>query len=325
MNGKAKKTINTTTRKILLLFIIMVVFTVVMGIIKPKFLTVSNMLNILKDIAVMGTLAMGMTFVLITGGIDLSAGYNVTLGMVVAGVIFMETENAWLAVLGAVGMCVAIGIINGLIVTKMKIIPFIATLATMSVAEGLIQYLGSGKILKLSDPLFSFIGKTSFLGIPTPSIIMLIVLFTGGLVLENTKLGNYVYAMGCNMGHAKSAGIPTDRCLIIVYGIEGLCAGIAAILLGCKVSLISLNAGGSTTLMDTIAAVVLGGTSTAGGEGRMIGTFLGVIFMGFISNLLTLLNVSTVAQDLFKGIVIILAIILNSATSNMKRVSVQKA
>lgn len=315
---KKRTQLDTTTKKILLLLVIMAVFTILMAAVRPKFISASNMLNILKDITVMGTLAMGMTFVLITGGIDLSAGYNVTLGMVVAGVVFMSTSNAWLSILAAVGMTLTIGIVNGLIITKMKIMPFIATLATMSVAQGLIQYLGSGKLLKLDDPLFSFLGKSSFFKIPTPAIIMIFVLAAGGLILKNTRLGNYAYAIGCNEQHAKSAGIHIDRTLIIIYAMEGLCAGIASILLGCKVSLVSLNAGGSSTLMDTIAAVVLGGASTAGGQGNMVGTFLGVIFMGFITNTLTLLNVSAVAQDLFKGIVIVLAIVLNSATSRIR-------
>ena len=322
MNSETKQTtkrrLDTTAQKILLLVAIMLVFTVVMTIARPRFLSAANLLNILKDIAVMGTLAMGMTFVLITGGIDLSAGYNVTLGTVVAGVVFMATDSAWLAILAAVCMTTFIGLLNGLIITKLRITPFIATLATMSAAQGLIQYLGSGKLLKLSAPVFAFVGKQSLLGIPVSAILMLLVLLIGGLVLRNTRLGSYTYAIGCSEKHAKSAGINIHRCLIIIYCIEGLCAGIASILLGSKVSLVTLNAGGSSTLMDTIAAVVLGGVSTAGGEGRMSGTLLGVIFMGFISNSLTLLNVPAVAQDLFKGIVIILAIVLNSATSQIK-------
>ena len=189
----------------------------------------------------------------------------------------------------------------------------------MSVAQGLIQYLGSGKLLKLDDPLFSFLGKSSFFKIPTPAIIMIFVLAAGGLILKNTRLGNYAYAIGCNEQHAKSAGIHIDRTLIIIYAMEGLCAGIASILLGCKVSLVSLNAGG---LLHP------DGYDCGGGSGRskycrrtggnMVGTFLGVIFMGFITNTLTLLNVSAVAQDLFKGIVIVLAIVLNSATSRIR-------
>lgn len=315
-----KSQLSTTTRKIVILLGIMVAFVIIMAFLKPKFLTPSNMLNILKDVSVTGVLAVGMTFVLITGGIDLSAGYNVTLGTVVIGLIFTLYGNPWLAIIGGIGITTIIGIINGLIITKMKIVPFIATLVTMSVAEGLIQYFGKGKSLKLNGPVFSFIGQSKILGvIPMPIVFMAIALVVGGVLLKKTRLGNYTYAIGCNEKHAKSAGINVHKCLIIIYAMEGVCAGIAALLLGSKVSLVTLNAGGSGTLMDTIAAVVLGGVSTAGGEGNMWGTVLGVIFMGFISNALTLLNVPAVAQDLFKGIVIICAIILNSVTSGLEK------
>lgn len=305
-------------RKIIIMIGIMVIFFVVVTLINPKFVRITNLFNILQSVSVMGILAVGMTFVLITSGIDLAAGHNVTLSAVTAGAVFMDTGNAYYAMLAGFGLSLLVGLFNGLVISRIKIMPFITSLASMAIVQGLIQLIGSGKLMQLRHLVFDFIGKRKVGSWSISTIIMLLVVGLGYIVLHHSKLGSYTYAIGSNKKNAEVAGVDVNRYILIVYALSGACAGLSGILLGSRVTLVTLNSGGSSLLMDTIAAVILGGVSTSGGEGKMTGTLIGIIFMGMISNALTLLNVPSVSQDLFKGLVIISALSLNAITSRNK-------
>lgn len=301
--------------KLIIMLGIMIVFFAVVTLINPKFIRPTNLFNILQSVSVMGILAIGMTFVLITGGIDLAAGYNVTLSAVTVGAVFMDTSNPYLAMLAGFGISLFIGIINGIFISHFNIMPFIATLATMAIAQGLIQLIGAGKLMQLRHPIFDFVGKRKIGNLAISSLIMLLGIGIGYVILHHSKLGNYTYAIGSNKKNAEVAGVNVRGYTLIVYALSGACAGLSGILLGSRVTLVTLNSGGSSLLMDTIAAVILGGVNTSGGEGKILGTLIGIIFLGMISNALTLLNVPSVAQDLFKGLVIISALALNALTS----------
>jgi ribose transport system permease protein len=285
------------------------VFSVLINIINPKFFTFTNLTNILQQVSVCGVLASGMTFVLITGGIDLSAGYGVTFGAIVIGNVFLITNNSILAIAAGLVACTLLGCINGFIISTTKIVPFVVTLATMSLTQGVLNLLGAGKRLNLKDYIFEFIGRTKIFGFSFTTVIMVIVLVIFGIILSNTKLGNYTYAIGSNENNARITGLPVNRCKVLIYTMSGFCMGISSILLGARTVLVTQNSGGSSLLMDTLAAVILGGTSTAGGIGKMSGTFVGVIMLGMISNTLTLLKVPSQSQDLFKGVVILIVLL----------------
>jgi len=311
-NGIARASAKRFNGKLVLLVGIVLVFSIIVNSINPKFLTGTNLLNILYQYSVVGVMAVGMTMIILTGGIDLSMGYGVAFGTVVCGIIFTELANPALAVIGGILACTLVGFINGIIITKLHIVPFVTTLATMSLVQGALNLVGSGKRIMLQHDIFDLIGKTDVLGVSVSSIIMFVIMLIGAMILNNTKLGSYIYAIGSNEKNATLAGINTEGYKIAVYAIGGLCTGIASILLGSKLTLVTQSSAGPTQLMDTIAAVILGGTSMAGGAGKMSGTLVGVLLLGIIGNSLTLLNVPAVAQDLFKGLVIILALLLNT-------------
>ena len=304
--GNIRKYIEKNT---LVMIVVVAIFSVIINFMNHKFLTLGNLSNILQQISYSGVLAAGMTFVLITGGIDHSAGFGVTFGAVVIGNVFLYSQNPILAMLAGLAACTLLGLINGLIISITKIVPFVVTLATMSLTQGVLNLMGAGKRLNLKDPVFEIIGRGKIGGIALTSWIMFLVLLIFGIILNNTKLGNYTYAIGSNEQNAQITGISVNLCKVVIYTMSGLCMGISAILLGSRTVLVTQNSGGSSLLMDTLAAVILGGTSTAGGIGRMSGTFIGVIMMGIISNALTLLKIPSQSQELFKGLVIVIVLL----------------
>lgn len=320
-----KRSLSSTDMKGIMLIIVMILFAIIANIINPKFLTVANIINILYQYSVVGVMAVGMMMIIVTGGIDLSMGYSVAFGAIVCGTVFTNMGNVWLAITAAILSCTLIGFINGVIITKMRIAPFIATLATMSLTQGALNMVGSGLRLMLNHEVFNVIGKSYVFGISTETIIMIVIMVIGAVVLNKTRFGAYIYAIGSDEKNARLAGINVDKYKIITYSAGGLCVGLASILLGSKLTLVMQSSAGSAQLMDCIAAVVIGGTSMSGGSGKISGTFLGVIFLGMIGNMLTLLKIPTVAQDFFKGLVIILALTLSLISTLIQRRNVLKA
>lgn len=296
---------------LIILFTLIVLFSIVSQSLSSNFLTISNIMGILRQTSHMGILAIGLTFVLITGGIDLSTGYGVTLGAIVIGLVFTQTGSAPLAILCGLAATLILGLCNGLLITKVKVVPFVTTLATMSLSQGILNIISAGKKLQLKDDLFSFIGKSSLAGIPTAAVIMILMFLIGSLMLNYTRFGSSVYASGSNEKNASLSGIPIVKYKILVYVFSGLCMGISALVMGTRIVLVTQESGGNSLMMDAIAATVIGGTDINGGKGSMLGTFLGVIFIGVINNMLVFLSIPPAAQELFKGILIIAALFLN--------------
>ncbi len=293
------------------ILLVLILFVVIMQILQPKFLTPANISSVLFSTASAGIVAVGAMFVLISGGLDFTSGYGTALCGVVGGVLYQATGSAALLLVGCVLCGALIGIVNGLIITKMKIQPFIATLAMMLAIQGFIYLVCEGQIIFLDDPITDFLGKAALFGvIPVQALLFFAVVLLGHFILTSTKLGTYTYAIGGNEEAARCAGIPIDRYKIYIFVFAGLCTGVASVMMVTQLSLVTPSIG-TTTLMDAISAAVIGGTSTAGGKGTAFGTLIGALIIGMISNALVLLLVPTNAQYLVKGLIIIFALYFN--------------
>lgn len=293
-------------------FIGLIIFSIILGIMSDSFFTLDNLLNLLRQISINALIAFGMTFVILTAGIDLSVGSILALGSALTAGLLTSGMDPVIAVLIGLLIGLALGAINGLIITKGKVAPFIATLATMTVYRGItLVYTDGRPITGLSDSFtFEMIGKGYIFGIPFPVILMLIAFAILYFVLKKTVFGRQVYAIGGNEEASILSGIKADRVKIWVYSITGMLSVLAGIILTSRLNSAQPTAGASFEL-DAIAAVVIGGTSLAGGKGKIVGTLIGALIIGVIDNGLNLLNVSSFYQQIVKGGIILLAVLLD--------------
>ncbi|WP_138420502.1 ABC transporter permease [Aquibacillus sediminis] len=286
---------------------------VVLSSLNSNFLEYNNIINVVRQVAINGLLAIGMTYVILTGGIDLSVGSILAFsGVVSASLVTGDSElPVLLAVLVGIMAGSILGFINGFIIARFNVAAFVATLAMMSIARGLTMVYSNGNpISGLSDG-FKFIGGGELIGIPIPVIILFIVFVLGAFILQKTRFGRYVYAVGGNETSARVSGIKVNRVKIAVYTISGMLSGLAGVVLSARVTA-GLPQAGTAYELDAIAAVVIGGTSLVGGRGRLWGTIIGVLIIGVLSNGLDLLNVSSYFQMIVKGIIIIAAVLFDS-------------
>jgi ribose/xylose/arabinose/galactoside ABC-type transport system permease subunit len=296
---------------ILALLLIMILLT----FLTPSFLTVSNFLNLGRQVSINAILAIGLTFVILAKGIDLSVGSILAFsGIVAASFATGPDANILLAVLTGLGAGLLLGFINGFVIAKWSVAPFIVTLGMMAVARGLTFIFNDGRPISGLDKGFLQIGGGYVLGIPIPIIITLIVFGIFYVILYNTKFGRYVYAIGGNEMAAKISGVKVNRSLIWVYSISGLLSGLAGIMLASRVSA-GLPQAGTAYELDAIAAVVIGGTSLNGGKGRLWGTLVGALIIGVINNGLDLMGVSSYWQQVVKGGIIVLAVMIDRKRS----------
>lgn len=294
--------------------------TAILAIISPPFLTPSNIINILRQISVNGTIAVGMTLVIITTGIDLSVGSVVALSAVIATSYAHPGEYPLIVPL-ALGLLagLACGAINGVLIAKKKLAPFIVTLGMMTAARGIgLVYTNGQPVNNLSNS-YNQIGGGYFLEIPLPVLIFLGVSLCGAFILRYTRFGRYVYAVGGNELAAKVSGVNTDRIIITVYAITGALAGLAGIVLSSRIMSASPSMGQGYEL-DAIAAVVIGGTSLSGGVGTIAGTVVGALIIGVMNNGLDMLNVSSYWQLIVKGLIIVLAVLLDKKSTKAQYV-----
>jgi ribose/xylose/arabinose/galactoside ABC-type transport system permease subunit len=294
------------------LVIVFGVICLIISLITPQFLTLSNWTIIVTQVSINALLAFGVTFVIITGGIDLSLGSIVAVAGVTSAMLAHPDSYPVLIPI-SMGLLAGLlmGAFNGFIITKSKIAPFIVTLGTMTIGRGLALILSDGRpISNLSDS-FNYLGSGTILGIPVLILIFILVFALCSIILNKTILGRYIYAVGGNEQAARASGINIDRVKLAVYSISGLLAGLAGILLASRITTGQPNAGAGFEL-DAIAAVVIGGTSTTGGRGSMTGTLIGVLLIGVINNGLDLLNVTSYYQQVVMGIIIIGAVVLDS-------------
>ncbi len=279
-----------------------------LGFLSDRFLILSNQVNILRQVSTQAIIAFGMTIVIISGGIDLSVGSVFAFSAVVGASILKQGE-VLLGILVAMGIGALFGSANGLLVAKGKMQPFIATLATMAIARSFTLVYTNGMPITGFPRAFGYIGRGEILGIPVPVIIMLVVLITMWYLLRMTKIGLYSYSIGGNEEATRLSGIRVDIYKIIFYTISGILSAVSAIILMARLNSAQPIFGLGYEL-DAIAAVVLGGASLSGGTGGIIGTFFGALLMGVINNGLNLLDVSPFYQQAVKGIVILLAVLL---------------
>ncbi|MFD2370689.1 ABC transporter permease [Brevibacillus sp. GCM10020057] len=288
---------------------------IVLSVINSDFLTVSNIFNVLRQISINALIAFGMTFVILTGGIDLSVGSMLALASAITAGLMAGGMDTWLAVLIGLLAGVVMGAINGLIITKGKVAPFIGTLATMTVFRGLTLVYTEGKPITGLNADFAMLGKGFFLEIPMPVIWMLISFAILYFLLRHTTFGRHVYALGSNEEATKLSGINTGKVKVLVYAVSGLLAALSGIILTSRLNSAQPTAGTSYEL-DAIAAVVLGGTSLSGGRGWIVGTLIGAMIIGVLDNGLNLLNVSSFYQSVVKGAVILIAVLLDRSKAN---------
>ena len=277
----------------------------------PNFFSLQNMTIVLRQVSINGILAIGVTFVIIAGGIDLSLGSVVALAGVAAALFAHPGEYALLVpIMMAIGVGLLIGSLNGLAVTKGKVAPFIVTLGMMTIARGLALVVSDGRpVTNLSDS-FNAIGGGNVWGVPIPILIFIGVILLSSFLLNQTRIGRYMYAVGGNEKAAYASGVRVNTVKMIAYMICSGLAGLAGIVLASRINTGQPNAGVAYEL-DAIAAVVIGGTSLAGGIGTIGGTVLGVLLIGVINNGLDLLNISSYYQQIIKGVIIIAAVLID--------------
>lgn len=301
------------------------VLCVALALLSDKFMTLDNGWNVMRQISVNICIAVGMTLVVLTSGIDLSVGSVLALcGAITAGLLKNGIEipagNLFIGftVLGAMvaGMLTGsvIGAFNGWTITRFKVPPFVATLAMLTIARGLTLLWTKGFPISVLGDHFAYIGTGWFIGIPVPVWISAIVVLVAVILTGKTPLGRYIYAIGGNENAARLSGININRVKIIVYSLAGALAAVGGLIVTSRLDSAQPNAGTSYEL-DAIAAVVIGGTSLSGGKGSIWGTVLGAVIIGVLNNGLVLLNVSPFWQQVVKGAVILLAVIIDKANS----------
>ena len=290
-------------------FIALILLIVIAAMLSPRFLSPVNLMNVLRQTAIVGVLGIGMTFVILTAGIDLSVGATLALSAVLLAGTLESTGNIMLTMLVAVLAGMAVGLGNGLGVTLGRVQPFVMTLGMLGIARSLAFLYTGGQPIPVVDKGFLMLGIGYLWKIPIPSVIFIAILIVAALVLRYTPFGRAVYAIGSNEEAARLSGIEVGRVKTAVYIISGFTAGVGAIMYCSQFASAPAIAGEGYEL-DAIAAVVVGGTSLFGGQGGVIGTFFGALIIGILSNILNLLGVSPFAQPLAKGALIILAVLI---------------
>lgn len=277
----------------------------------PHFLTVSNLLNVMEQTSINAVIAVGMTFVILSGGIDLSVGSLVALSGVVMASALQAGVPIPVAVLAGLLAGALCGLVNGSLVTLGRLPPFIATLGMMSVARGAALLFTEGRPVSGFDEGFRSLATGSVAFIPAPVVIMLAVYVIAHFVLTKTTFGRYVYAIGGNEEATRLSGVLVRRQKTIIYGVSGLMSAVAAIILTARLNSAQPIAGMMYEL-DAIAATVIGGTSLMGGEGTLTGTLVGALIMGVLRNGLNLLGVSSFLQQIVIGAVIVVAVLVDT-------------
>lgn len=311
MKEKTKKFGKEWLQTYMLIFIVLGL-GLVLSLVSSHFLTATNLLNVLRQISINGILAIGMTVVCLTGGIDLSVGSVVAFSGIIAAGLLRDTNLPILVVaLAAVAVGALLGLYNGYFVAYWNAAPFVVTLSMMTIARGMTYVYSDGRPISNLPAEFLVIGKGNFLGLPIPFFILLIVFILTSIMLSKLKFGRYVYAVGGNESAAMVSGINVKRIKMMVYVLSGIACGIAAVILTARVSA-GLPQAGDSYELDAIAATVIGGTSLSGGRGRLWGTIVGAILLGIVNNGLDLLNVSSFYQQIVKGLIILGAILIDS-------------
>lgn len=301
--------------RVLLIFMVL---CIIAGLLSDAFFTVNNVMNVLRQVSIIAIIASGMTLVILIAGIDLSVGAVMAFsGAILAGVLTAGLPLP-VALLAAIGVGLLFGVFNGFVVARFGVPSFIVTLATMVIARGMTLVYTKGYPLVVSSEPYRFIGSGRVFGIPVPIIIMFVVFGLMYWMLKYTSFGRYIYAIGGNEETAILAGINVKFIKVAVFGIAGLLSALSAVIYTSRLMSAQPTAGTGIEL-DAIAAVIIGGTSLAGGKGGVIGTLIGALIMGVLDNVLNLMNVSPFYQSIAKGLVILVAVLVDSKFSKVKK------
>lgn len=299
-------------------FAVFVVLCAVITVLTPYFFTVSNLLNVAQQIVINAIIAVGLTYVIISAGIDLSVGSILAF----SGVVMAQSLRAGLplpvAIAIGIGVGASCGVVNGVLIAFGRLPPFIATLGMMSVARGAALLVTDGRPVSGFDESFRWLATGEVAGVPAPVVIMVVVYALAHFTLRRTKFGRYTYAIGGNEEAALLSGVPVRLYKVGIYAACGALAGLASVLLTARLNSAQPIAGLSYEL-DAIAATVIGGTSLMGGRGSVVGTLIGALIMGVLRNGLNLLGVSSFIQQVVIGAVIIAAVLLDTFLKNSKR------
>lgn len=311
MNFTTLKNINLSSYAPVIALLVLVLCSAVAS---EHFLMTRNITNVLRQVSYTGIIALGMTFVIIAGGIDLSVGSMLAL----VGVLVIKTVNYFddgvMAVIIGMGAAVSLGVFfgafNGLIITKGKIASFIATLATMSIFRSLTLYISDAGEVVSTNTVYPSVGGGYLLGVPVPVWIFLVLAFAGHVLLKHTAFGRHLCAVGSNAKVASYSAIKVKWIYFMTFVIAGFTVGVSSILLSSRLNSVSPGDAGLFYELDAIAAVVIGGTALSGGKGTIWGTVIGAIILGIINNMLNLLGVSPYLQGTVKGMVILIAVLV---------------
>lgn len=288
----------------------LVIIFIIMSIASSNFLTLDNLINVGRQISINAILAVGMTFVIITGGIDLSVGAVIALvGTFWATTVVNYNAPIWLGMILALAIGTILGVIKGAIISTQKLPPFIVTLAMLTIISGASFVFTGGRPISVNTDAFKMLGR-GYVG-PIPVIIMIIVVIAGHFLLKRTNFGRHVHAVGGNEEAARLCGVKVNKVIVKVYALAGLLTALAGIILSSRLASGSPTVGDGAEL-DAIAAVVLGGTNMMGGSGSIVGTCIGVGIIGILGNGLNLLSVSSYNQMIIKGLVMLFAIWINN-------------
>lgn len=301
-----------------LLLIIIVLISFIVGSINPRFFGISNIMAIFQQISVLGMLTMGMALLLISGGIDLSIGMIMALSGVIMAKILMGGGNLVAAIAAGVGVATVCGLLNGIIVAKSKCIPLIISLGMSSVYFGISLVITGGKFMNFKR-VFEWLRQTKIAGIIPFTLIFLIIMIAVTYVLLNrTKFGRRIVAIGGNEENAYLSGINVDFFKVITYTLSGFYCGVASIVHASRLDSIVSTAGQGYEL-SALTAAIIGGVTFEGGRGSVGGAFLGVIMIGLISNAMTVLNIHSYVQEIVKGVIIVIAVILSNINRLRKK------
>jgi len=315
----ARRTIDSVGASNLGLLIALVVLGALISSRTPNFLTAANFLNIALAVSLLGILAISQTMVIVSGGLDISAGSMAGLASVSTAIIVGAADTAIAGVVGGIVVGALAGLGNGLIITVGRVNPVIATLATLSAYRGLAFIVTDGKAVGVTDAAFNSLGSGRLGFIPYPVIVLLVVALGFGVLLRLTDIGRNIYAIGANPAAARLAGIGLDRYKLGIYSLSGAAAGLAGVLLTARTTSGQPASGSQGLELEAITAAILGGAALSGGRGTVVGALLGVFVIGTLSNGLILMNVPTFYQLVAKGVLLIFAVVVSERRFSLKR------
>lgn len=292
--------------------VVIVLVAIIFGAVSPTFRTFDNANLLLLNGAVIAFLAMGQAFVLLTGGIDLSAGSNIALTGMVAALAMRSGLPWWLAALAALGVGALVGTINGALIHYLKLPPFIVTFAAFGVAASIPLILTGASSVNVADPMFAIIGRGSLVGIPMPVVLVAVFAVVLTVLLRLTSTGVHIYAVGGNAETSRLSGIPIGRVTMLVYALSGLCAGMGGLIVTSRLMVGYPSAGSGNELFYSIAAAVVGGVSLFGGIGSLPGALLGAVLIATVSNGMNVVGVQSYWQPLVIGLIILGGVILDT-------------